>query len=240
MQKAAERIVPAQHSLYAFPSLCVAPLGLATPMRAAALARLLLALALLLSVACAADAKPGSKVKRRSVRGRVNLGPELGKHGAASKRERAAARARHNQGWTNATLAPPSCGLPPRGYDPPQWRREPPPSRRVSMRGWLVCPLAAQVHTPLFALPGEAWPTRDEGFSASFKGKTRSLNLSPADGVARLVRAVVVRQAAPRALTRSSPTDDGRGRGGLDPARLVLVRRRAAAGRAAAAARGGG
>ena len=196
MQKAAERVVPAQHTLYAFPSLCVAPLGLATPMRAAALARLLLALALLLSAACAADAKPGSKVKRRSVRGRVNLDGELSRQSGTSKRERAAARARHDAGWANATLAPPYCGLPPRGYDPPQWKREPPPSRRVSMRGWLLCPLAAPVHTPLFLLPAEAWPVRDEPFSASFKGKTRSLNLSPADGVARLVRHPAARAAS--------------------------------------------
>ena len=157
-------------------------------MRAAALGRLLLALALLLSATCLCDAAK-AKPRKRSVRGRVNLGDALGKHGGTSPRERAAARARHDEGWTNATLAPPSCGLPPRGYDPPQWRREPPPSRRVSMRGWLVCPLAAPAHTPLFALPDAAWPTRDEAFSASFKGKTRSLNLSPADGVARLVRA---------------------------------------------------
>jgi hypothetical protein len=169
-------------------------------MRAAALARLLLALALLLSAAVLGDgaSKGAAKPRKRSVRSRVNLGPDQGAHGGAGKRERAASRARRAAGWSNATLAPPACGAPPRGYDPPQWKREPPPSRRVAMRGWLVCASAAPADAPLFALPAAAWPTKDEAFSAAFKGKFRSLKLSPADGVARLVRARKHKAGLPR------------------------------------------
>jgi len=151
---------------------------------------LLLLLSLLAAVLCKpAAAGPHAHRRQRSVRSRVSFEGALpGKRGPGpSARERAALSAAHNAGWSNASLAH-ACAAPPRGYDPPQWRREPPPSRRVAVRGWLVCAAAAQADTPLFALPGPAWPTREERFSATFKGKTRALSLSAADGVARLVR----------------------------------------------------
>ena len=152
-------------------------------MRAAARARLLLVAVLLLSAALCGAAKGAHRASRkRSVRSRVSLG------GSFSPAQRAQLREKHDAGWSNVTLAR-TCGKPPRGYDPPQWRREAPPSRRVALRGWLACNAAAGVYESLFALPGPAFPTRDEAFTAAFKGRQRTLSISPADGVGRLVRA---------------------------------------------------
>jgi hypothetical protein len=159
-------------------------------MRAAARARLLLVAVLLLSAALCGAAKGAHRASRkRSVRSRVSLS------GSFSPAQRAQLREKHDAGWSNVTLAR-TCGKPPRGYDPPQWRREAPPSRRVALRGWLACNAAAGVYESLFALPPPAWPARDEAFTASFKGKQRTLSISPADGVGRLVRARRAARAA--------------------------------------------
>ena len=158
-------------------------------MRAARL--LLVALLLLCGAApwCSAAKGAHRASRKRAVRSRVSLG------GSFSPAQRAQLRVRHDAGWSNITLAR-TCGKPPRGYDPPQWRREAPPSRRVALRGWLACDAAAGVYASLFALPGPAWPVRDEAFTAAFKGKQRTLSISPADGVGRLVRARRAARAA--------------------------------------------
>ena len=217
-------------------------------MRAAARARLLLLAALLLCCGAAVcDAAKGAHraSRKRSVRSRVSVG------GSFSPTQRAQLREKHDAGWANISLAR-ICGKPPVGYDPPQWRREPPPSRRVALRGWLVCNAAAGVHESLFAVPGPAFPMRDEAFTAAFKGRQRTLSISPADGVGRLVRAArpcCARHAARGCSLRFlrfpfAPAVVGGGARRLDPAQVLLIRRRAAAGpgrrpAAAAAAAGG-
>jgi hypothetical protein len=168
--------------------------------RAGAVASCVFAALLLLVLAAAPlrGVSAAPRVSSSGVRAGITFSSDAAPRGAGgagaagaatpTKRGRGHGGASAPPAWTNVTLSPP-FGLPPRGYDPPAWRRAPPPGRRVTLRGWLSCADDAPPGAPVFTLPPAAWPARDEPFAVAFKGRDRALRVSAADGVARLVRA---------------------------------------------------